>query len=194
VASPVLHLLAGPNGAGKSTLFEFVIGPATHLEFVNADHIARERWPDDALGRSYDAAAAAEARRRELFSERASFVSETVFSHRSKVVLVHDARALGYLVTLHVILIAEDLAVARVASRVAAGGHAVPEAKIRSRYRRIWPLIARAIPDADVAVVYDNSRARPAFHVVANFERGRLAGPADWPTWCPTPLKERTAR
>jgi len=43
MADPVLHLLAGPNGAGKSTLHEKVIGPTTHLEFVNADVIGS--WP-----------------------------------------------------------------------------------------------------------------------------------------------------
>ena len=40
VRTPVLYLIVGPNGAGKTTLFERVIGPATGLEFVNADRFA----------------------------------------------------------------------------------------------------------------------------------------------------------
>ena len=68
MADPVLHLLAGPNGAGKSKLFAEVIGPATHLEFVNADEIAAQRWPEDPEGRPYDAAVIAAERRAELIA------------------------------------------------------------------------------------------------------------------------------
>ena len=57
---PVLHLLAGPNGAGKSTYVHDVLSPATVLPFINADEIA----------------------------DGSSFISETVFSHPSKIELV----------------------------------------------------------------------------------------------------------
>lgn len=188
MADPVLHLLAGPNGAGKSSLHELVIGPATHLELVNADVIAAERWPEDPVARSYDAAVLAAERRAELIERRASFVAETVFSHRSKIDLVRAAREAGYLVTLHVVMIPERLAVARVASRVANGGHSVPEEKVRGRYARLWPLVAAAIPLVDDAIVYDNSRAGRPFRVVATFSAGRVVGEADWPPWTPTDL------
>ncbi|MGH9097191.1 MAG: AAA family ATPase, partial [Acidimicrobiales bacterium] len=101
---PVLHLLVGPNGAGKSTLYETVIGPVTRLEFVNADVIAAERWPEDPSRRSYDAAAAATEHRTELIGSRRSFVTETVFSHGSKLELVQGAVAAGYLISLHVVM------------------------------------------------------------------------------------------
>jgi peroxiredoxin Q/BCP len=45
----------------------------------------------------------------------------------------------GYLVTLHVFVVPEDLAVDRVENRVENRGHAVPENKIRERYARVWP-------------------------------------------------------
>ena len=96
---PVLHLLVGPNGSGKSTLYERVIGPTTHLEFVNADVNAADRWP-------------------ELIDGRRSFVAETVFSHESKLDLVRSALDAGFLVTLHVVVVPEGLTVARVTSRV----------------------------------------------------------------------------
>lgn len=192
MADPVLHLLAGPNGAGKSTLFAKVIGPATRLEFVNADDIAAQRWPDDSQARSYDAAAVAAKRRAELLDAHASFVTETVFSHESKVELVQDARGAGYLVTIHVVLVPEELAVARVAKRVEYGGHAVPEEKVRTRFHRLWPLVAEAIGVADTALVYDNSRINPAFRLVASFERGSLVGDADWPPWTPSDLRNLT--
>ena len=46
-------------------------------------------------------------------------------------------RAAGYHVTLHYLSApSAEAAVARVAKRVAAGGHAIPEADIRRRYTR----------------------------------------------------------
>jgi predicted ABC-type ATPase len=190
---PVLHLLAGPNGAGKSTLFEMVIGPATHLEFVNADQIAADRWPEDPAGRSYDAAVVAAQRRDELLAARASFATETVFSHDSKLDLVRAARAASYLVTLHVVVVPEELAVARVANRVENGGHDVPVDKVRSRYQRLWSLVADAIAVADTAFIYDNSTTKPAFRLIAMFDHGSLVGDLDWPSWTPPELRRVAA-
>lgn len=189
MSDPVLHLIAGPNGAGKSTLYERVLEPATHLEFVNADLIAEQRWPDDPASRGYEAAALAAERRSELIAARGSFATETVFSHESKLELVRIAVDAGYLVTLHVVIVPEELAVARVVSRVRVGGYHVPEDKIRARYSRVWPLLAAAIPAVDTVAVYDNSRADTPFKVVASFERGSVVGTPDWPPWTPDPLR-----
>ena len=186
---PVLHLLVGPNGAGKSTLYEAVIGPATHLEFVNADLIAAARWPDDPSDRSYEAATLAAAHRRELIGHRQSFVAETVFSHRSRLDLLRDAVAAGYLTALHAVMVPEELAVARVKNRVEAGGHPVPEDKVRNRFQRLWPLVAEAIGMVDTAFVYDNSRANRPFRVVARFVDGVLVHAPRWPPWTPGPLR-----
>jgi predicted ABC-type ATPase len=190
MADPVLHLVVGPNGAGKSTLHDAVIGPATHLEFVNADLIAGALWPEDQAGRSYDAALVAAERRSELISDRVSFITETVFSHESKLELVRVAVDAGYLVTLHVVMVPELLAVTRVANRVEVGGHTVPEAKVRERYLRLWPLVASAIGLVERATVYDNARAGEPFRIVATFERGNVVGEPVWPGWTPEALQE----
>jgi hypothetical protein len=58
---------------------------------VNADVIAASRWPDDPVGKSYEAAVVAAGRRTDLIANRMSFVTETVFSHESKLELVHAA-------------------------------------------------------------------------------------------------------
>ena len=189
MADPVLHLLSGPNGAGKSTLWKLVLDPVLHLEFVSADGIAQQHWPAEAESRSYEAARLATARRHELLAGRASFATETVFSHESKVDLVSAAVGAGYLVTLHVVGIPEGLAVARVADRVANGGHTVPAAKVRERYRRLWRHVAAAILIADQAVVYDNTMAREPFRPVAGFERGMLTW-SSWPAWAPRELQQ----
>ena len=188
MSDPVLHVLAGPNGAGKTAFYEFVLGPATNLEFVNADQIAAQRWPDDPIRRSYDAALLASARRTALIEERTSFITETVFSHDSKLDLVRAGMDAGYLVSLHVVLVPEALAVARVANRVGVGGHDVPEHKIRERYERLWPLVAAAIGVVTTTLVYDNSRAAEPFRVVARFDHGSIVGEPEWPPWAPDAL------
>ena len=87
---PLLHLLAGPNGAGKTSCARDVLSPATHLPFINAYEIAAERWPDAQAEHAYEGARVAEAERREKIATEKSFISETVFSHPSKVQLVAD--------------------------------------------------------------------------------------------------------
>ena len=187
---PVLHVVAGPNGAGKTTFYNRVLHPAIGLPFVNADLIAAEHWPDDAAAHAYEAATLAEQARDQLIAEHQSFVAETVFSHPSKVDLIRRAHDAGYHTTLHVLLVPEDGAVARVADRVANDdGHDVPEDKIRSRYQRLWPYVADAIAIADTAYVYDNSSSAHAFRRVATYVAGALVGDADWPVWTPAALR-----
>lgn len=186
---PVLHVLAGPNGSGKSTYAERVLVPQTHLPFVNADLIAAATWPGAAVEHGYEAARLAADERARLIGLRRSFVTETVFSHPSKVDLIGQASETGYQVLLHVLLVPEELSVARVAHRVRRGGHAVPEDKIRSRYRRLWTLIAEARARADRAWVLDNSVARTPFRLVATYEAGRLTGSPAWPAWTPEALR-----
>jgi predicted ABC-type ATPase len=186
---PVLHLIVGANGSGKSTFFDRELGPLLRLPFVNADLIAKERWPEEAEQRSYEAAALASALRSSYIEKRWSFVAETVFSHPSKLDLITDARANGFLVTLHVLLIPEELSVVRVGLRVKHGGHSVPEEKIRGRYARLWTNVASAIEMVDEAVVYDNTNDVAPFRVVARYRSGHLVTSTTWPTWTPGPLR-----
>lgn len=186
--TPVLHLLAGPNGAGKSTFVDRVLQPTTNLAFVNADVIAAYTWPTDPLGHAYEAARLADEEREHLLAARRSFITETVFSHPSKIDLVRQAVESGYDVSLHVILVPIDVSVRRVPERVRRGGHDVPETKIRGRYERLWAHVARARELANRTNMYDNSSAEKPFQLVAVYERGRLVGSPQWPDWVPTDL------
>lgn len=185
---PLLHLLAGPNGAGKSSYVRDVLMPVMGLPFINADEIAAEKWPNAQAEHAYEAARIAETQRREFLSQRRSFISETVFSHPSKVQLVADAADEGFVVHLHVIMVPIELTVQRVQERVRRGGHAVPEQKIRQRYERLWHNVSQAITIADIAEVFDNSSARSPFRHVARYEHGRLVGSPTWPKWTPDAL------
>jgi predicted ABC-type ATPase len=194
VPDPVLHLLAGPNGAGKTTFYEELLGPATGLQFINADDIAAGRWPGDELRHAYEASELAARHRQLAIRKRQSFITETVFSHPSKLELLSDAKQAGYHVSLHIILIPEQLAVARVANRVEQGGHAVPEEKVRGRYARLWEHLVQAIEVAHEGFVFDNTKANRPFHRVAAFSGGHLVGPAEWPAWTPGALRHSGRR
>lgn len=189
-----LDLVVGPNGAGKSTFVRLTLAPVLpHATFVNADLIAQQRWPDDPETHSYEAARIAAHTRKALIARREPFIAETVFSHPSKLDLLREAAAAGYYRAVHVVLVPEAVAVARVAARVVAGGHTVPEDKIRGRYQRLWPLVAEAIVLADTATVYDNSQ-RKGPSVVADFSHGFVVGKPLWPDWTPEALTDRWSR
>jgi predicted ABC-type ATPase len=186
-----LALVIGPNGAGKSTVVRLAIAPALPgVEFVNADQIAAKRWPDDPERHSYEAARVAAATRTVLIERRMPLITETVFSHPSKLDLIREASGAGYYTALHIVMIPEELAVARVAARVVAGGHGVPEHKIRERFHRLWPIAADGIDLSDEATVYDNSR-RSGPVVVAMFSHGVAVGSPSWPDWTPPALRRR---
>jgi predicted ABC-type ATPase len=186
-----LDLVVGPNGGGKSTFVaENLLGilpPGT--PFVNADEIAKVRFPGEEMERSREAARIAEATRERLIAERLPFIAETVFSHPSKLELVDQAVAAGYYVKLHVLAVPPALAVARVRYRVSGGGHDVPPDKIVERWHRLWPLVADAIRRADSADVWDNTRQDPPDRI-AQFVGGLAVSRPRWPEWIPAPLHE----
>jgi predicted ABC-type ATPase len=191
---PALHLLVGSNGAGKTTFFEQVLGPATHLPFINADLIARRQWPGEEEAHGHDAAATAEKARNAAIAKKRSFIAETVFSHPSKVDLIRRARDAGYLVFLHVMLVPEELAVFRTRLRAEQGGHSVPEHKVRERYRRLWANVEEAIQLCDEATVYDNGSARQPYRIAARYQNGRLLGESAFPAWSPLTVVRRKPR
>jgi predicted ABC-type ATPase len=186
-----LDLVVGPNGAGKSTFVELTLAPLLPgSAFVNADEIAKHRWPTDPAAHAYDAAHVAADTRTRLIELCRSFIAETVFSHRSKLELIDTAHAAGYTVILHLLIVPEELALQRVKHRVSAGGHDVPEDKIRSRYQRLWALVVTAITRCDSATVYDNSALKGP-HIAAQLSCGDLIGAPTWPTWAPLELSAR---
>jgi len=180
-----MFMLVGPNGAGKSTLYETALRPYVLAPFINADLIQRDELRDPSMQASYRAAEIAEQRRRECLAKGISFVSESTFSHPSKLTLIDDAKAAGFRVVIyHVHVTSPELSVARVAGRTQEGGHDVPEQKIRDRYQRNPELIRQAVLKADRAFVYDNSALNEAPVPALTFKDGRVArSAARLPTW-----------
>lgn len=182
---PTLFLIAGPNGAGKSTFYDTVLKPRIQAPFINADIIQRDELKNASLEAAYEAARIADGRREACLRSASSFVTETVFSHPSKLRMLHEAREAGFrIVAFHLQLGSPDLAVARVLARIDEGGHPVPEKKIRERYARNQNLIHDAILMADRGAVYDASPLNQAPRLLAKTSLGL----ADWlaqdlPAW-----------
>ena len=188
-----MHLVVGPNGSGKTTFFDHVLGPATHLPLINADRIAQQHWPGDEERHGHEAAALAERARDAAIDAGRSFVAETVFSHPSKLDLIARAQARGYLVFLHVVGVPEALTLVRTRLRSEQGGHSVPP-KVRARYRRLWPNVAKALVQVDEAAMYDNSSAKRPFQLVARYQNGQRLGAGDFPAWWPVTSRPRKLR
>jgi predicted ABC-type ATPase len=187
-----LDLVVGSNGAGKSTFVELTLAPLLPGSvFVNADEIAKQRWPADPASHAYEAARIAAKTRSRLIQLGRPFIAETVFSHPSKLELIRDAHEANYIVALHVLLVPEDLAVQRVKYRVRAGGHDVPETKIRERHRRLWALVADAVAQSDVATIYDNTGIEGP-RIVAEMSGGSIVVSPSWPAWTPAVLRSRS--
>jgi predicted ABC-type ATPase len=194
---PVFYLLAGPNGAGKSTLYKALKAAGklpADAEFVNADlyEAAHLQHIQDPLLRSEAARDWADARRAQLLAHGQSFVSETVFSHASKLALIQQAQAKGFFVLLLVVALDQpERLLARVSQRVLEGGHNVSAQRILARYPRTIALLAQAVRLADAAVLHDSFDARPGAHRVVATCQGhttRILHPA-LPQWAQTVLQ-----
>jgi predicted ABC-type ATPase len=129
-------IIAGPNGAGKTTFARaFLPGEAQCPRFINADLIA--------AGLSPFAPEAAALRAGRLMLEEVagcvrrgeSFAFETTLAGRGYLPHIDRWRATGYRVTLYFLALPDpETAIARVAERVAQGGHDIPPEVIRRRF------------------------------------------------------------
>lgn len=132
---PTLVLLAGPNGAGKTTFINrFLRQRAEAFRFVNPDEVARGLMGEGAA-RDLAAARLVLERLDAMFVERDDVVLETTLATRSHAPRIRRFKAAGYRVELiYLRPPSADFSVARVARRVAQGGHNIPEAALRRRF------------------------------------------------------------
>jgi predicted ABC-type ATPase len=156
-------VLGGPNGAGKSTAAPRLLrGPLKVEEFVNADTLAQGlsafRPEDVAL----DAGRIMLRRLGELEAQRKSFAFEATLASQALAGRLARLKGCGYAV--HIVFLwlpTAELAIARVAERVRAGGHDVPTDSVRRRFSRgIRNFFTLYRPIADTWRLYDGSSIR----------------------------------
>ena len=141
--------------SNKSTITDLLRPPM--LPYVNADEIQRVLDCDN-----MEAAKIAEKRREDYLDKHKGFCFETVLSTDRNLKLLKRAKDAGFFVRCYYVLTADpQINVARVASRVSAGGHDVPTEKIISRYDKALALVHELVPLCDVCHIYDNSLDAP---------------------------------
>jgi predicted ABC-type ATPase len=161
---PKIVIIAGPNGAGKTTFAEeFLPKEAGCPEFINADLIARGISPFRPEEAAFAAGKIMLEQMKAYALHRRSFALETTLSGLGYVPRIRAWRELGYdvkLIYLHLASI--DLALARIRTRVAQGGHAVPESVVRRRFERGFRNFERIYRNlVNSWVLYDNSGSEP---------------------------------
>ena len=156
----------------------------------------RVRFAPDAVS-SYTVALLADFLQEMYIAGGASFSRETVFSHPSKVAALAAARKAGFRTYLYFVATeSAEVNVARVANRVALGGHSVPREKIESRFADSVANAAAALPHLSRAFFFDNSGETMRFFAEWGEDSGltRPAGAEGCePAWF-APVAEAAAR
>jgi predicted ABC-type ATPase len=135
-AKQKIVIIAGPNGAGKTTFArEFLPNEADCPVFVNADLIAAGLAPFSPEAAAFRAGRLMLEEIKNHVRRQESFAFETTLSGLMYARLIPSWQALEYRVKLmYLSLPNPEMAIARVADRVAQGGHFVPESVIRRRF------------------------------------------------------------
>ncbi len=157
---PRFFIISGCNGAGKTTASYTLLPQLLNLHtFVNADEIADELSPQDPERESLRAFRLMLERMDQLIARGEDFAVETTLATKSLAGIIENAQQLGYKVgLLYFWLKSPELAVKRVAIRVASGGHNIPESTIVRRYwQGMQNLRDIYIPRCDSWVLIDNS-------------------------------------
>ena len=130
-------IIAGPNGAGKTTFArDFLPAEAQTIRFINADLIAAGLVPFNPESAGLRAGRLMLEEIDACVGAGSSFAFETTLSGLSYLRKITIWQGLGYQVKLWFLSLPnDDVAISRVAVRVAQGGHNIPEAVTRRRFK-----------------------------------------------------------
>ncbi|ADW69632.1 zeta toxin family protein [Granulicella tundricola] len=159
MSQPVLTIIAGSNGCGKSTLTSTARDKFQQTPILDPDAIAKSlQAVQDSPSSNIEAGKRVLKLAEELIEKKQTFTVETTLSGGTYLKMAARAKQAGF--TLMVVFIGTasvDINLKRVKARVAKGGHDVPEEDQRRRYPRTLANMKRLLPQADLAVVLDNS-------------------------------------
>ena len=189
-AEPVLYVLAGVNGAGKSSIGESEFRSQGSPVF-NPDTIAQQirlLHPDISLTlANAHAWQIGKSLLEQAIAGGHDYRFETTLGGRTIAQLLEKAARSGHRLRIWFCgLASPDLHLRRVQSRVALGGHDIPEGKIRERWNRSRENLVRLLPLIDHLRVYDNSAdadpsegLKPEPVLLLEMKRGTITAPAD---------------
>lgn len=156
-----LYVLAGVNGAGKSSLGGAAL-QASGAEFFNPDVMAarlREQQPGLSAEQANGLAWTLGRRGLEkALAEGLTYAFETTLGGGSIARLLQEgARGGAQVHVWYAGLATAELHLRRIEARVAAGGHDIPEAKVRERFDASRSNLVKLMPVLASLRVYDNS-------------------------------------
>jgi len=163
VAKKVI-IVAGPNGAGKTTFArEYLPREADCPTFINVDLIAAGLSPFKPERVALQASRLMIKEMESFLRRGESFAVETTLAARGYIRRIRLWQSSGYVVKLVFLwLPSVEIALARVAQRVAQGGHKVPDHIVRRRFEAGWRNFNTAYQGlADGWQLFDNSGADP---------------------------------
>ena len=149
---PMILVLAGPNGSGKSTITTFFdkVG-----KYTNADDVVATTGMNN-----MEAAVLVDRMRYESIAKKEDFTFETVLSSEHKLNILRKAKEEGYFIKcVFVLTVDPQINIARIESRVAAGGHNVDSSKVIERYYKSINNIKELLDICDIMHVYDNTKS-----------------------------------
>jgi predicted ABC-type ATPase len=158
-ARPVLYVLAGVNGAGKSSVGGHLLERAG-LSWFDPDAFARELAAATGCAIAEANAAAWHEGVRRLdaaIAARTHHALETTLGGNTVPARILQATRTHDVLMWFCGLDSPERHIARVRARVAAGGHDIPEAKIRERYPAALKNLIALMPHLAQLQVYDNS-------------------------------------
>lgn len=159
-----LYIIAGANGSGKTTFARvFLPKYAKCNRFVNPDLIAQGLSPFDPQHVALRAGRLVLEQIHRYMADGLDFAFESTLSGKTYQAVIRTARRRGYRVHIFFLWIpSPTLALARIADRVAEGGHDVPERDVRRRFRRtLNNLVTEYRALADAVFFFDNSGPEP---------------------------------
>ena len=129
-------IIAGPNGAGKTTFAREYLQKEAHCpDFINVDLIAAGLSPFDPNRAAIQAGRIMLAEIERRVRKRESFAFETTLSGHAYARMIPLWRNSGYRVRLIFLSLPDPgMAISRVATRVAQGGHNVSSRVVRRRF------------------------------------------------------------
>jgi len=120
---------------------------------------------------SYLASVFSDFIRKQILAIGESFAFETVMSSLDKIDILKLAKDNGYKTYLYFVTTKDvSINIQRIKSRVALGGHNVPEDKTKSRYLKSLENLSEAIPHCDRVFFFDNSDQK--YELIAEITRG----------------------
>ena len=181
---PRLYIISGCNGSGKTTASYTMLPEMLDCsEFVNSDEFAKGLSPFNPEKASIQASRYMIMKIRYLLKKQKDFGIEATLATRTLLKTIRLAQDAGYTVTLlYFWLNSPELAVERVAARVEAGGHDIPEETIRRRYRvGIDYFFHDYAPICERWILADNSQI--PFRVIAEGSKNDLINIKDETTY-----------